>query len=655
MSTQGTQLGIVYLYFLCVENTCVTTIGGTLCGVLSVESTLYFFIRRRNMKKKLIGYLAIPMALTVLFGLAACGDTGNGSNAGSNSGGNDEKYLPYDDTYVFSCLKGNTEFYYNCLSENQKKLYRMLHKEAEKFLNGTGELNEDGETIGSFLYSDYGVSREEAFTVWRSFSHDTPVFFFQDGLRYNKSSCSLIVAEEFIQKDTRESAAKSIERTVSDVDALLSNISSPLLKFKTIYDFVMDNTEYCRDEQNEAVLNGYTKSIVGVLDGDNETNSICQGYARSVVYLCNLFGIPSIYVGSNHAKHAMNLVEIDDAWYYADATNDDTTRDEYHYFLQGNDNNWNEFCTPSGELDNDFAFPLLPELSEKEKDLKFSEGELTLAVKKSGYSLVGCDKEAQTVVIPDSVTSITKDAFDDCKKLTNITIPDSVTSIEGYTFSLCKGLIVYCEAATKPDGWNNDWNNLFPVVWDCKNNDKDEDGYAYAVIDRIRYSLKNTIATVVAQSMALSGKVEILSSVSYLGKVYNVTSIGNYAFESCKGLTSIAIPNSVTSIGHYAFNDCSGLTSVTIPDSVTSIGQAAFAWCNELTSIAIPKSVTDIKKGAFGECRKLTSISFNGTKEQWKAIKKGRDWGWDWDWNSRTGNYTVTCTDGTLTKAESEE
>ena len=52
----------------------------------------------------------------------------------------------------------------------------------------------------------------------------------------------------------------------------------------------------------------------------------------------------------------------------------------------------------------------------------------------------------------------------------------------------------------------------------------------------------------------------------------SVTSIGNYAFESCAGLAGVTIPGSVTNIGAYAFQDCSGLTSVTIPAGVTSIG-----------------------------------------------------------------------------------
>ena len=47
-----------------------------------------------------------------------------------------------------------------------------------------------------------------------------------------------------------------------------------------------------------------------------------------------------------------------------------------------------------------------------------------------------------------------------------------------------------------------------------------------------------------------------------------VTSIGNYAFANCSGLTSVTIGNSVTSIGEDAFSYCRGLTSVTIPNSV---------------------------------------------------------------------------------------
>ena len=78
----------------------------------------------------------------------------------------------------------------------------------------------------------------------------------------------------------------------------------------------------------------------------------------------------------------------------------------------------------------------------------------------------------------------------------------------------------------------------------------------------------------------------IPASVTYNSVTYSVTSIGDYAFYDCTGLTSVAIPNSVTSIGSSAFEYCSGLTSVTIPNSVTSIGNWAFNGCSGLTSNA---------------------------------------------------------------------
>ena len=87
------------------------------------------------------------------------------------------------------------------------------------------------------------------------------------------------------------------------------------------------------------------------------------------------------------------------------------------------------------------------------------------------------------------------------------------------------------------------------------------------------------------------------------------TSIGDYAFYNCSGLTNVTIPDSVTNIGHKAFNGCSRLTSLTIPDSLTSIGDSAFYNCSSLTSITIPDSVTSIGDKAFYNCSGLTCIA----------------------------------------------
>ena len=88
-----------------------------------------------------------------------------------------------------------------------------------------------------------------------------------------------------------------------------------------------------------------------------------------------------------------------------------------------------------------------------------------------------------------------------------------------------------------------------------------------------------------------------------------LTEIGNAAFVSCSGLTSITIPNSVTTIGEDAFNICSSLTLITIPNSVTSIGRNAFRNCTGLASATIGSGVTTIGNAAFQDCFGLTSIT----------------------------------------------
>ena len=87
-----------------------------------------------------------------------------------------------------------------------------------------------------------------------------------------------------------------------------------------------------------------------------------------------------------------------------------------------------------------------------------------------------------------------------------------------------------------------------------------------------------------------------------------VTSIGDYAFSNCSGLTSITIPDSVTNIGRYVFEGCSKLASVVIGESVTSINYAAFHRCSKLASVVIGESVTSIGDYAFKDCSSLASV-----------------------------------------------
>ena len=110
------------------------------------------------------------------------------------------------------------------------------------------------------------------------------------------------------------------------------------------------------------------------------------------------------------------------------------------------------------------------------------------------------------------------------------------------------------------------------------------------------------------------------SSLTNITIPNSVTSIEEYAFDSCISLTNITIPDSVTSIGRCAFWNCNMLTSITIPDGVTSIGEDAFAYCSSLTSITIPGNVTSIGSCAFLGCRSLTSINVSNNNKNYSTI-----------------------------------
>ena len=85
--------------------------------------------------------------------------------------------------------------------------------------------------------------------------------------------------------------------------------------------------------------------------------------------------------------------------------------------------------------------------------------------------------------------------------------------------------------------------------------------------------------------------------------------IGDSAFESCSGLTSITLPSGVTEIGKFAFLHCSGLTSITLPSGLTEISSSAFKSCSGLTSLTLPSGLTEIGYSAFKSCSGLTSLT----------------------------------------------
>lgn len=202
--------------------------------------------------------------------------------------------------------------------------------------------------------------------------------------------------------------------------------------------------------------------------------------------------------------------------------------------------------------------------------------------------------------------------------------------------------------------------SIFLILWQIS-----QSSFAYDFeVDDIYYKTTSLSKVEVAKGY-YSGSVIIPEYVTYEGYTFNVTSIGNYAFEGCYGLISITIPESVTSIGDYAFYGCIGLKTVincssldisagssdhgnvayyadkvvnvdgqigdfffykttltgyvgnqielALPEDYNDekymIGNSAFRDNTNLTSVFIPASVTGIEENAFDGCGNLASLT----------------------------------------------
>ena len=148
--------------------------------------------------------------------------------------------------------------------------------------------------------------------------------------------------------------------------------------------------------------------------------------------------------------------------------------------------------------------------------------------------------------IPKDVTSIGAWAFHGLSSLTSITIPNSVTSIGEWALGYCDGLTSLTIPASLVDLGTNDpftaCSSLESIVVEKGNPKFDSRNDCNAIIE------KST------NSLLLGCKNTIIPN--------DVTSIGNRAFDSCRGLISLTIPASVTSIGYWAFINCTGLTDL---------------------------------------------------------------------------------------------
>ena len=219
----------------------------------------------------------------------------------------------------------------------------------------------------------------------------------------------------------------------------------------------------------------------------------------------------------------------------------------------------------------------------------------------NSYAFKGCAGLTE-ITIPNSVTTINEYAFSDCKDLTSLTIGNGVKSIGAYAFNNCTSLTTL-DIPASVETINStaflSCPNLKTIIVDGNNTNYDSRDNCNAIIN------------------TSTGELIVGCNTSQIPS--GVKSIGENAFNGCKGITSIIIPNTVTSIGANAFYNCTGLTSVVIPNSVTNIERLAFYNCNRLTLLNIPESVTSIGDSAFSNCTGLKTITVDSNNSSYDS------------------------------------
>ena len=232
----------------------------------------------------------------------------------------------------------------------------------------------------------------------------------------------------------------------------------------------------------------------------------------------------------------------------------------------------------------------------------------------------------ETMTIPNSVESIGSAAFE-YNHFREVFIPKSVKKIGADAFSPRHGFnpVIYCEAETKPSGWDKKWCGSCQVRWGAKSvgdktaskapieksiRDKVQEGKLPDSHGLTMALNKHGLSYIVTGIGTCKDKIVVIPK-EYEGKP--VASIANRAFKGNKSIKGVIIPNTVNFLGEKAFYGCEGIEAVSIPESITFIGHGAFCGCKALTYAPLPETTKKIGVWAFKDCERLERVFIPAT------------------------------------------
>lgn len=209
-------------------------------------------------------------------------------------------------------------------------------------------------------------------------------------------------------------------------------------------------------------------------------------------------------------------------------------------------------------------------------------------------------------VIPATVDTIHDYAFNYCNGLTSLVIPNNITYIGTHTFSYATGFssVTLGESVSMIEDFAFYGSSNLQFI------NIDQNNQTYASLDGVLYNKSYT--TLIVYPEGRNGIFNVPEGV---------TSIKNFAFYGCSGLTAIEIPNSVTNIGNSAFRECAGLQIIACCAAVPPVlGQNVFEDIYHPVGLFVPRESVQLymnstKWNIFGGVIGLDDCGITGIKE----------------------------------------
>lgn len=288
----------------------------------------------------------------------------------------------YHGDYAYSSLLGLED------GEDMADFYNEIHEVASDFhmsLNDA-KFKESKENnayyVAEINYADNGITSDQALAVWSAYIKDHPLYYWiSTGTTYTDENLTLVVADEYIDGEVRESVNAGIYRKVEEYIDFLEGESSVYGITLGLHDAIIQGADYAYEADGVTPSNSNdAHSIIGVL---LRGEGVCESYAKAFQLILNYCGIENIFVtGYAGEAHGWNLVQLDDGrWYWYDLTWDDQptwmlgVRHNYFCVSSADYVNWSDggtkgstrfhqdhTPTPPNPLGTNYTYPL-PEAS----------------------------------------------------------------------------------------------------------------------------------------------------------------------------------------------------------------------------------------------------------------------------------------------------